>query len=71
MVMEGVNLGVCDNSVGVGGGGVEFSKGGGNAVEVREVLVVSPLEGEHGRGVEVADGGGEAVFKVKVKQVVM
>ena len=71
MVVEGVYFDVCDNNVVVVEVRVEFGKGGGNAIEIGEVLVVSPLEGEHCRGVEVADRGGEAVVKIKVKQVVV
>ena len=71
MAMKCVHFNVCDNSVFVVGVRVEFGKGGGNAIEIGEVRVVSPREGEHCRGVEVADRGGEAVFKVKVKQVVV
>jgi hypothetical protein len=44
-VVEVIDLVICDNSVGVVSVRVEFAEGGSNAVEVGEVLVVTPLEG--------------------------
>ena len=43
---------------------MEFGYFGREAIQVREVLVLSPLEGEGGRGVEVSDRGGKTIFQV-------
>jgi hypothetical protein len=43
---------------------MEFGYFGREAEQVREVLVLTPLEGEDGRGIEVSDRGGKARFQV-------
>ena len=57
-----VDFVISDNGIGSGGSRVEFCYCCSNAVEVGEVLVLPPLEGEDRRGIEVADGCREAVF---------
>ena len=45
---------------------MEFGYFGREAVQVREVLVLSPLEGEGSRGIKVSDRGGKTRVQVVV-----
>ena len=59
-----IDFGVGNNCVRGGGSRMEFGYFGREAVQVREVLVLSPLEGKGSRGIEVADRGGKTRFQV-------
>ena len=59
-----IDLVVSDNCVRIGGSRMEFSYCGSEAVKVRKVLVLPPLEGKGIKGIEVAYRGGETGFEV-------